>query len=490
MAENNIISLYELSQLIQSAIYDIFHGKFFWVKAELHKLNYYPYSGHSYPELLEKKENEVICQMRGIIWRSDYQRIQQKFIDQIGEPLKDNIHVLMLVSVRYDAKYGLSIQIKDIDPNYTLGDLEKQKKLTIEKLKAEGIFDANKSTTLAIIPQRLAIISVETSKGYSDLNTAFKRYEKKYQILQDLYPSLLQGEQAAYQIRERLNTIKTKIHQYDAVLIIRGGGGDVGLSCYNDYELCKTIATFPIPVITGIGHSTNFTVAEMVAYHNGITPTDVAMFIIQKFEQFEQQILDIQNYISSKINNFLEQQHNRLQQNIQNLIILSKELFYQQNIALKDYQQFIQSTSKGIMHAHHYHLVQIHHKIRNLSIHTILEERNKLHLYHQKLKQFPKNLIHQSSQNIHYIKQKIIQSFYQKLQLKKLHLQNLEKNLMLLHPQNTLKRGYSIIFDNNKNVIKSAHALNENQDITITFHSSEAAGKIIQLKIKENDNKQ
>ncbi|GAB4208816.1 MAG: exodeoxyribonuclease VII large subunit [Bacteroidia bacterium] len=489
MNQENSIGLYELSQLIKSTIDNNFSGKFFWVKAELHKLNYYQYSGHAYPELLEKRDNEVICQMKGTIWKIDFQRIQQKFLTTTGEPLKENIHVLMLVSVRYESKYGLSIQIKDIDPNYTLGELEKQKKQTIEKLKSEGIFDANKFTTLAIIPQRLAVISVETSKGYNDLITAFKRYERKYHILHDLYPSLLQGEQASYQIREMLNVIKTKIHFYDAVLIIRGGGGDVGLSCYNDYDLCKTIATFPIPVITGIGHSTNFTVAEMVAYHNGITPTDVAMFIIQKFEQFEQKINEIQNYILSKTKNFLEQQHHHLHQISQNLVILSKELFYQQNIALKDYQQFIQSTSKRILNAHHHHLVQIHHQIRNLSVQTIFEERNKLQLYRQKLKQFPKNLIHQSSQNIQYIQQKIIQSFYQKLQLKKLHLQNLEKNLMLLHPQNTLKRGYSIIFDNNKHVVKSAHALNENQEITITFHSSEATGKIIQLKIKENDNK-
>jgi exodeoxyribonuclease VII large subunit len=144
--------------------------------------------------------------------------------------------------------FGLSLQIIDIDPQFTLGDLENEKRLTIKKLKEEGIYDANKNGT-SLLPQRLAIISVETSKGYGDFLNVIDNNNWNYKFFYLLFPSILQGDKAVTGIAQ-LERIKKVIHHFDAVAIIRNGGGDVGLSCYNKYELAKAIALFPIPVIT------------------------------------------------------------------------------------------------------------------------------------------------------------------------------------------------------------------------------------------------
>lgn len=481
---NNAISLYELNVLIQNVINESFYGKYFWVKAEIHKLNVYQYSGHGYPELLEKKENVVICHMRGIIWKSDLQRIYQKFIDTIGEPLKENINALILVAVRYEPKYGLNLQIKDIDPNYTLGELEKQKRETIEKLKKEGIFDANKKLELSIVPQRLAIISVETSKGYRDLISTFQKYESRFNIKYALYPSLLQGEGAATQIKFTLELIKQKYNLYDAVLIIRGGGGDVGLSSYNDYELCKTIASFPIPVITGIGHSTNFTVAEMVAHHNGITPTDTAMFIIQRFEIFERNISEHQTQILNYIKNYITNQKTTLKQISKDITLHSKEIFHQQKIALRDYEQWIKSSPENILKIEFQKIYSFANQIKYTSHNIFNQNINKIYSIEQSIHHHIQNTITHHLYKINTIQNQIKQNTLQYLQVKKIELNNFEKNLQLIHPKNILKRGYSIVYNEQNKAIKSAQALADNEKIKIRFYSTELEATINNIKIK------
>lgn len=256
--------------------------------AEMNKLNRYQRSGHCYPDLVEKKDGKVIAELRAILWKDDYDRINANFQRTLKEPLKDGIKILFSTSITFDPKYGLSLQILDIDPSFTLGDLEKEKQETIKRLQLEGIFGKNKQLQLPILPQRIAIISVETSKGYADFTNIFKsaRDVWNYSFFQMLFPSLLQGDNAVRTLIAQLDRIQKVAHHFDVVAIIRGGGGDIGLSCYNHFALAKKIAEFPIPVITGIGHSTNETVTEMIAHENAITPTKLAEFIVQKFHDF------------------------------------------------------------------------------------------------------------------------------------------------------------------------------------------------------------
>ncbi len=265
----------------------------FWVKADLMKLNHYVHSGHAYPDLVEKQGNKIVAQARALIWKDDFIRINQKFVSITKEEIKDGITILLYCRVQFDALYGLSLRIIDIDPLFTLGELEKERLETINLIKGEGLWNKNRSLALPLLPQRLAIISVQTSKGYSDFMNIINEEKQPYKLFTMLFPSLLQGDNAVDSLILALDTIEIVKDHFDAVLIIRGGGGDIGLSCYNNYELVKRIATYPLPVLTGIGHSTNETVSEMVSNKTAITPTELADFIIKRFVAFDQQLIDI-----------------------------------------------------------------------------------------------------------------------------------------------------------------------------------------------------
>lgn len=280
-----IFSLLEVTRSIQKTIADRYKN-LYWIKAEMNKLNHYSHSGHCYPELVEKKDGKIVAEIRSILWKTDFQRINQQFVKLLNEPLRDGITMLFQAGISYDPMYGLSLRIVDIDPTFVLGELEREKKESILKLQQEGIFDTNKKLPFPAVPKRLAIISVETSKGLSDFYKIINNNPWGYRFETTLYPALLQGDKSIPSIIKQLSILAERTDKYDAVAIIRGGGGEVGLSSYNNYLLAKAIAIFPLPVLTGIGHSTNETVSEMVAYKNAITPSELADFLIQKFHNF------------------------------------------------------------------------------------------------------------------------------------------------------------------------------------------------------------
>ena len=278
-------SLAELSASIESVVAKTYRNSY-WVKAEIARLNHYPKSGHCYPDLVEKKNGIIMSQIRGTIWSGYFSDINKKFISVTREPLNDGMTVLFLAKVTYNAVYGLSLQISDIEPSFTLGEMAKEKSLSIEKLKKEGLFSKNKQLTTPLLIRRIAVISVETSKGYHDFIKTIDNNDWNYKFFHMLFPAVLQGEAAIKSITEQLKIIKKVSHHFDAVTIIRGGGGDIGLSSYDSFKLSSEVASFPLPIITGIGHATNETVVEMIAWANKITPTDVAYFLIQKYHNF------------------------------------------------------------------------------------------------------------------------------------------------------------------------------------------------------------
>src|SRR5687767_6303647 len=165
--ERKVFSLVEVTVSIQKTIAERYKTSF-WVKAEMNKLNHYSHSGHCYPELVEKTNGKVIAQMKANLWKTDFDRINHNFLRVLKEPLKDGVKILFCASLSFDPSHGLSLRILDIDPSFSLGELEREKQDTIERLSREGIFHSNKGLKLPVLPQRIAIISVETSKGYSD----------------------------------------------------------------------------------------------------------------------------------------------------------------------------------------------------------------------------------------------------------------------------------------------------------------------------------
>ena len=297
MSDKKIYSLFEVSKSIEKTISKRYKSSF-WLKTEMNKLNHYSHSGHCFPELVEKKDGIVITQMKSFLWKYDFTRINNQFMSVLKEPLKDGINILCLVEVNYDIKYGISLKILDIDPSYSLGELEKEKQLTISKLKSLDLFDKQKTINFPTLPKKIAIISVETSKGYADFIKILNENPNKYVFEHQLFPSILQGDKATKNIVSQLKKIQNQEINFDLVAIIRGGGGEVGLASFNDLNLCKEISSFKLPIITGIGHATNITVTEQVAYFNAITPTELASFLIQKYDLLHNKLSENLNRIS------------------------------------------------------------------------------------------------------------------------------------------------------------------------------------------------
>ncbi len=420
----NVFTLLQVTQNIQNVVNQVFKTGF-WVKAEVNKLNFYAHSGHCFPELVEKTNGKVVAEMRSTIWNSDVSRINANFIKTLGEPLKDGITVLLYAMVDFHPTYGLTLKISDIDPSFTLGELEKEKQESIQKLKSEGIFSLNKTKHLPLLPKRIAIISVESSKGYSDFMQVIQKNQWNYQFETFLFPAILQGDNAAPTIIAQLKRIQKVIQHFDVVAIIRGGGGDVGLSCYNNYGLALEIAMFPIPVFSGIGHSTNETVSEMVSYRNAITPTELADFLLQEFHNFWVPV----------------------QKSQEKIIQLSREVLQNSRKQLTNEVNFLKAHLKLQLQSYRNILDLTKQNLKGLSLEFLSNQRTTINTVLQP------NLIRSA-------KMSLKNSF--------ILIEGQEKVVNLLNPLNLLKRGYSLTFVDGK-ILKSVENIKKGQRIQTQF---------------------
>lgn len=429
LIDKTIFSLLEVTTSIQKTLADRYKTAF-WVKAEMNKLNLYRHSGHCYPELVEKQGEKVVAQIRSILWKDDYVRINNAFLKILQEPLKDGIKILFLANITFDPVHGLSLRIIDIDPAYTLGDLEREKQETIQRLRSEGIFGLNKTTKLSLLPKRIAIISVESSKGYADFTKVIETNNWNYTFFHMLFPSVLQGEKAIPSITRQLARIKKVQHHFDVVAIIRGGGGDVGLSCYNNYALAKEIALFPLPVITGIGHATNLTVSEMISYENAITPTKIAEYLLQKFHNFAVPVQQAQDIIIDVSQQLLTEQKTNLRSYtklfrsvVENKLLINKGIIKEQIQSIVQQSGFIFKNGRSS-------LLKISADIQKDAIvsckASVLDIENLLEKIKMSSSGFLKN--------------------------KNLEMEHIQKNITNMSPEKVLQRGYSITLHNGRSI--------------------------------------
>jgi exodeoxyribonuclease VII large subunit len=453
--DKKIFSLLEVTSSIQNTLTARYKSSF-WVKAEMNKLNYYPHSGHCYPELVEKMDGKVIALIKSTLWRDDYLRINQNFLNVVRTPLKDGIKMLFCAKITFDPVHGLALRVVDIDPIFSLGELEREKQESISLLKKEGIFSQNKSLTFPLLPKRVAIISVQTSKGYADFLKIIGGNPWGYKFFQVLFPSLLQGDKAVESMLYQLQRIKKAAACFDVVAIIRGGGGDVGLSCFNDYKLSREIALFPIPVITGIGHATNETVVEMVAYRNAITPTELADYLLQHFHNFSVPIQRAEEILVNKARRILSEERQRLQHTV---------------------RYFRSVTDNALISSRHEIRQHARDLFKQSSLNILRRKEEQTSLVY-KIRSFAQSLCnarkHQIDQHI-FMLRKDLTGF---IRQENTRLINIVKTVANLHPQNVLKRGYTITRVNGKAIASTAQVNVSNTIQTI------AADGMIESEVK------
>ncbi len=286
MGESQHITLRELQRRVKSVL----EGQFalpLWVSAEISDLKV-NYSGHCYLELVEKAEkggdNGVpTAQARAVIWKSHFPRIAAYFEAETGQRLAPGLKILAKVLVSYHELYGFSLQITDVDPSFTLGDLERQRQQTIAQLQQDGVWEMNRGVALPTVVQRVAVVSSAQAAGYQDFCKELAKSPYRFGV--ELFDAFMQGEAAEGSIIDALCRVADRLEEFDAVVIIRGGGSRSDLNCFNAYRLCSYIAQFPLPVITGIGHDKDTSVADLVAHTALKTPTAVAGWLVERMDR-------------------------------------------------------------------------------------------------------------------------------------------------------------------------------------------------------------
>lgn len=461
--DKKIYSLSQLTRSIQNVI-NTRCSNILWIKAEIVKLNHYPKSGHCYPALVEKKNGRVVAEMRGNIWSDTYSMINKKFREVLKEELKDHMNVVIQGQVTFHPVHGLALNIIDIDPEYTLGELAKEKSETIKKLQEEGLFDANKKTVLPQLPKTLAVISVESSKGYQDFLNIINNNPAGFKFHHLLFPAILQGERAVGTISQQLEEIRQRAEVFDAVAIIRGGGGEIGLSCFDNYFLAEKIAAFPIPVLTGIGHSTNETVSEMVSFQSFITPTKIAEFLLQRFQDFHQKVLTAEESLQRESRLLFRSERSGLQETARLFNSLTNRALDQNKSELERMRSLLITESKALLQEHREFLRESAQNISNSGTSALREQKHQLQNNLFQLENFGQRMLLKQQDQLRDIEKSILSAAPVLLKESRKELLFSEEKLKLLSPESVLKRGYSITRKNGK-VVRDPALLKPNDII-------------------------
>ncbi len=429
-------SLSELSRSLSVQIQKTYSGKY-WIVAEISKLNYYPQSGHCYPQLVEKKNGKIVADMKGFILRQTFQKIKAQFTSATGKELGDGMQILFQCTLGFHAIFGFSLNILQIEPSFTLGEMARMRLQAIKRLRAEGLFENNKQLFLPLLVQNIAVVSVETSKGFLDFTNVLASSPFPESIKTRLFPALLQGDAAVESILSALIKIRESGVHFDAVAIIRGGGGETGLDCYDSFKLAREVSLFPIPVLTGIGHASNLTVVEQVAHKNLITPTDLARNLVQNFIDFGIRLEKAKRSLSKFQKGWFKLTSKELDSWVQRFI-------FELNERLTTEKKNIRQSANRI----------------NSGVETALREANISVKYRLplRLKSGAKTNFENQTRQLSSIPPEIIRLSSDQISDAKRNLGFISDKLRILDPANTLKRGFSITTIGGKPIIDASQA--------------------------------
>ena len=291
--EKEFIDLFEFQSRLKKGIECLFPSRI-WIRAEVSAVKARS-GGHCYMELSQSDDGGLVAKANAIIWSSKYRFIAPYFESVTGSPISEGMTVLVEVQANYSELYGFSLIINDIDPEYSLGLKELERQRTMERLAKEGLLELQKELSLPVLPYDLAIISAEDAAGYRDFVRHMEENPYGFKVSMKLYPALMQGAGCPESVIGALDAVLESGRNYDAVLILRGGGAKLDLACFDDYSMAAVIAQFPIPVLTAIGHDQDFHVCDMVAHEYVKTPTALADFILGMYEDEDARLSSYQN---------------------------------------------------------------------------------------------------------------------------------------------------------------------------------------------------
>ena len=304
------MTLLELNSLVSRLVSSTFSDTY-WITSEVSDVRV---NRHCYLEFVQKAElgGNAVARARGTIWMNTWLGLKRKFEHVTGQPLSDGMQVMVEVQVRFDPLYGYSLNVLDINPSFTLGDIARRRQEIISRLKADGVYDLNRSVALPRLLNRIAVISAEGAAGYQDFSNQLDNNKYGLRFYRQLFPATMQGENTASSIIHALDQIALEADKWDVVIIIRGGGSTSDLQGFDNYELASNIAQFPLPVVTGIGHERDNTVIDEVSHTRVKTPTAAAEFLITHQYGELCHVLEAEDFIVNYVKQVLVNEENRL----------------------------------------------------------------------------------------------------------------------------------------------------------------------------------
>ena len=464
------IKTYKLSELtgsIERMFQKFYEGRFFWVIADVTDHKYYPNKEHHYLALVEKKEgtNEINSKISAVIWKEGSGQVKE-FERRTGQVFRNNINVMVKVKVGYQSAYGLKLTIIDINPEFTIGVLERHKQETLQRLLkeypadirkiGEEYFTSNNQLEYNRVIQRIAVVASSSSAGYQDFQHTLDQNNFHYRFHVDKYFTTVQGEASSPEICRMLDEISMQQRGYDAVVIIRGGGAQVDFLVFDHFEICSRIARLPFPVITGIGHQKDETISDMMAKTSTKTPTRAAEFIIAHNRKFEDSILNLRNNMVIKIQTMLFTRNRELSWSNSLIVNKTKDILARKKDEHSRFSRVVINCSREILMNSKTELMAISGQVITIPKILMASKKNDLANAVQSLEGFSKK---------YFISQKSYLAHYHSI-------------CRMMDPKNILDKGFAIIYQENK-IVASADKIRMNEEIRIRMSDVTILAKTI-----------
>lgn len=424
------ITLYELNNRIKDTLKKGF-PETVWITAEITELQLNN-SGHCYLQLADKKEEDesIVATARGTIWAFVFRTLRPYFETTTGRSLTKGMKVMLNVEVVFHELYGYSLNIRDIDPTYTVGDLERKKREILMQLEQDGIIDMNRELEFPLLPKNIAVISSPTAAGLGDFMNQLENNPYGYCFHIKLFPSIMQGDKTTDSVIAALDRIYEYESVFDVVVIIRGGGSQTDLGCFDSYDMAANIAQFPLPVIAGIGHERDETIADRVARLRVKTPTAAAAFLIETFHEREGELEALRNDFVTGVQDLLYEQQTRQLVAASEFKRLVESLLSGNSTRLKLVSQRLEHASELYVQSRLTTFEHLTARMESRMILGIERQQNRLQVCHNKLRQGV---------------MRILEDHKRRLELA-------STTVKYVDPRKVLERGYSITRLNGKAV--------------------------------------
>ncbi len=470
MSDRSQLKLSQLTAVISAAMGDVFAGLTFWVIADITDHKYYPEKGHHYFSLVEKdpSQNRIVAKIAGVAWQQGSGRISS-FEKVTGQLFHNDINVLVNVSVDYHPVYGLKVTLLDIDTNFTIGLLEKQRLETIARLldefpefirrSGECFLTLNNQLEMKPVIQRIAVITSLNSAGFQDFQHTLANNTFHYHFKVDSYYAAVQGIENARDIRQRFQDVLESGVAYDAVVLIRGGGSQTDFLIFDTFTLGEIVARFPVPVITGIGHQKNETIVDLMAHTPLKTPTMAAEFIIAHNRRFEEALNNLQKTI------IIESQ--------QLFSSGSQQLSYLNNIIVNSTRDRISRQKENLARLNQGIISRPREILMQLSAQLMMTSGQLISRPGVVLANRMKDLRVEIASLAGYTRKYLVNTSS--------YLEHFRSLIRLMSPESIMKKGFSIVYHKGK-IITDPGKIGVGDDITVVFPTTELVTNVKEKK--------